>query len=1076
MDFAGRVPRTGLPALLAAALAACGGGSGGDPVAPTIEVRIADASVAEGNSGTSMRALAVTLSEASDATVTVGYATGGGTATAGSDYQSVTGALSFPPGQTAATLSLPVVGDTADEPDETVVVTLADPLGATLRDEQATVTILDDDGAALPSISIGNATVTEGNAGSQVVSLTVSLSVASAQSVSVNFGTANGTAASGSDYTAASGTLTFSPGQVARSATVTVLADTVDEANETVLVNLSGPVGATVADGQGVITITDDDGAALPTISISNASVAEGDAGTTTGTLTVSLSTTSAQTVTVAYSTANGTATAGSDYVAASSTVSFAPGQTSRPVNVTVNGDTADESAETVLVNLASPTNATIADAQGVLTITDDDSGFGLDARPSNPDCVAPARGTAATGVATVDAFPAAPTFSSPTKILQAPGDGSRWFVLEQSGRIRVFSTANPGGASTWLDLTGRVNAANSGGLLGMAFHPDFPATREVYVSYTGTGSAQESRISRFILDSATAPTLGGSTEQVLLRVDQSSGTHKGGDIAFGPDDALYISIGDASENEDPNNRGQNATRLAGKFLRIGVLGVAYPSPGYSIPPDNPYAANPRCGPAANAQACPEIYALGFRNPWRWSFDPPTDTLWVGDVGEKSWEEINQVELGGNYGWSCREGGEVFNAARCSGGVTYVAPAYTYAYGSGGSESVTGGVVYRGSAIPFLAGRYVFADFVSGRIWALSGSGPGSYTAQQLLDTTQGIVAFALGEDGEIYYADYSGGTVNKLVPAGGGGDPDPVPDDLAATGCVSVADPTQPAAGLVPYDINAPFWSDNAVKSRWIGLPDGTTIARSTADWSFPAGTVLMKNFRLGGELVETRLLMRHPDGGWAGYTYEWNDAGTAATRVRGGKTKTVAGQQWLYPSESQCMQCHTVAADFALGPETRQLNRSFTYPSTGRTANQLETLDHVGMFSTPLPGPADTLATMADPADAGQPLAERARAWLHSNCAGCHRPSGPTTSSMDLRYPTDFAATGTCDVAPAAGSLGIANARLIAPGDAARSVVIARMARRDVDGMPPIGSFVVDAAGQALLSTWVNALTTCP
>jgi uncharacterized repeat protein (TIGR03806 family) len=257
------------------------------------------------------------------------------------------------------------------------------------------------------------------------------------------------------------------------------------------------------------------------------------------------------------------------------------------------------------------------------------------------------------------------------------------------------------------------------------------------------------------------------------------------------------------------------------------------------------------------------------------------------------------------------------------------------------------------------------------------------------------------------------------------------------------------------------------------MGLPDGSTVSRGGGDWVLPAGTVLMKNFSLGGQLVETRLFMRHPDGEWAGYTYEWNDAQTAATRVRGGKTRVVGGQTWIYPSEDQCMTCHTSAAGFSLGLETRQLNRTMLYPSTGRTSDQLRTLDHIGVFDAPLP--ATITQIMADPSDTGQPLAERARAYLHTNCAGCHRPGGPTTSSMDLLVTTAFGSTNTCNVVPATTDLGIANARLIAPGDAARSVLIARMSRRDVDGMPPLGSNVVDATGAALLQSWVNGLTGC-
>jgi glucose/arabinose dehydrogenase len=576
---------------------------------------------------------------------------------------------------------------------------------------------------------------------------------------------------------------------------------------------------------------------------------------------------------------------------------------------------------------------------------------FGLDSRPANSSCVAPERDTGDSGpaiLAVTDAFPAAPAFSAPTKLLQAPGDGSRWFVLEKGGRIRTFTTANPGAVSTYLDFSSKVNTRSEGGMLGMAFHPDFPAVREVYVSYTGNpGGTMVSRISRVILDNATAPV--NTTEQILLSITQPADNHNGGDIAFGDDGYLYIGIGDGGGSGDPNNHAQNLGRLLGKMLRIDVLGVDFPSPAYHIPPDNPHAGNPRCGPGDNDEPCPEIYAWGLRNPWRWSFDEPTGNLWAGDVGQGNWEEVDLIERGGNYGWRCREGAHNFNTAGCPGGL--IDPVAEYSH-SGGDASITGGYVYRGSAIPSLAGRYVFGDFNSGRIRALTGDSNGGYTSQVVLDTPYPISAFGLDQDGELYFTDYSGGRIRKLVLESGSGGAG-VPDNLADTGCVNPANPRNLASGVIPYDLNAPFWSDGAMKSRGMALPNGARITLGAGgDWSFPPGTVLVKRFDLGGQPIETRLLMRHPDGVWAGYTYEWNDAGTAATRVVGGKVRPVGGQDWIYPSEGECMACHTTVAGFALGPETAQLNRDFRYPSTGRTASQLATLEHINLFTGVLPG----------------------------------------------------------------------------------------------------------------------------
>lgn len=818
---------------------------------------------------------------------------------------------------------------------------------------------------------------------------------------------------------------------------------------------------------------------APPTVSIADATRSEGDSGSGAMTFDVNLSAAASGTVTVDYATADGSATNGADYSATTGAVTFSAGSTSRSISVEILGDTDDEGDETFAVTLTNAVGATISGASATGTILDDDAPggatVGLDARPSNLTCVAPARPDDDASVSVVDAFPNLPNISQPTKMLLEPVADPRWFVLQKSGQIVTFDPDNATSVSTYLTRNVRTNS--EGGMLGMAFHPDYPATPEVFLSYTVDHSGPDMRsiISKVVLDNVQNPTEAGSVEHVILRVDQDFDNHNGGDIAFGPDGYLYIGFGDGGSGNDPNNRAQDTTRLLGSMLRIDVLdaAVSYPGNPYLIPPDNPFAGNAECGPGANADDCPEIYAWGLRNPWRWSFDPQTGELWLADVGQGAFEEVNRIELGGNYGWPCREGfvaGQ--NQTGCTSG--YLDPVTVYGRSLG--NSITGGHVYRGSAMPELVGRYVFADYGSGRIWALSPDGQGGYENDQLIDTNFGPTSFGVGSDGELYFTDINNSRLRKLEPAGAGGGGGTIPDSLADSGCTDPSDVTQPYEGLVPYDLNAPFWSDGADKERWIGLPDGTTIARNAdGDWQFPSGTVIVKNFRLNGDLVETRHLMRHTDGSWAGYTYEWNAQRTAATRVRGGKTVAIGGQDYIFPSEGQCMECHTNAAGFSLGLETAQLNRDFTYPSTGRTANQLETLDHVVMFSSPLPGPASGLPAMARPDEPSADLGDRARAYLHTNCAQCHRPGGPTPSTMDLRYTTALQDMNACDAPPLEGDLGIANARLIAPGDASRSLVVERAGRRDSHGMPPVGSNLVDGDGVALLVDWIDGLGGC-
>jgi len=695
----------------------------------------------------------------------------------------------------------------------------------------------------------------------------------------------------------------------------------------------------------------------------------------------------------------------------------------------------------------------------------------GLDTRPNNLSCVAPARGAGGASMDAVDAFPNLPGISGAVKLLVEPVGNPRWFVLRKGGQLVVFDPDNATSTSNYLDLSGVVRTASEGGLLGMAFHPDYPAVPEIFLSYTINGPTTEMRsvISRVILDDITSPgAIGaGSVEQVIIEVDQFASNHNGGDIAFGADLLLYIGLGDGGGGGDPQETGQDTTRLLGSFLRLDVIGTGA---GYNIPAENPFEAESKCGPGANANNCPEIFARGLRNPWRWSFDPPTGVLWAGDVGQGSWEEIDQIVLNGNYGWDCREGAHAFEANGCSG--PFVEPVSEYSH-SNGDRSITGGFVYRGIAIPALVGRYVFADFESGRIWALAADGMGGYTNEQLVATSTNPSSFGVDQDGELYFTDFAG-RIMQIIQSGGA--VDPVPDLLSASGCVDPANITAPYGGLVPYDINAPFWSDGAAKDRHIGLPNSTTIAiNAEDDWDFPIGTILVKNFRLNGRLIETRHLMRHPDGVWAGYTYEWDAAETEATRVRGGKTELIDGLDWVFPAEVECLQCHTVAAGVALGPETRQLNRDFTYPSTGRTHNQLETLDAIAMFSSPLQGDPATLPVMPNPFDASADLADRARAYLHTNCAQCHQPGGPTPVDVDLRYTTLLSNMNACDVMPDAGGLGLMMPRIIAPGDASRSVLVERVNRRDVNGMPPIGSTIPDSVGVILLSDWINSLANC-
>ena len=701
----------------------------------------------------------------------------------------------------------------------------------------------------------------------------------------------------------------------------------------------------------------------------------------------------------------------------------------------------------------------------------------GLDARPANATCLAGDPPSTSISIAVQRVFTNL-TFTQPIAMLQEPGNSARWYVVQKTGSVRVFdNTPNVSTTREFINLAGKLNSDPSSdnderGLLGMAFHPNYPTDPRVYFFYTGTDTTLGlvDRVSQFRLATG-GTTLDPASEIELFNVDDPESNHNGGNLAFGPDGFLYIGIGDGGGGGDGHGsigNGQNLRTLLGKMLRINVSATTMANT-YTIPSSNPYVANPRCNANGTGAAnCPEIYAFGFRNPWRWSFDRDSGELWLNDVGQSALEEVDKVTIGGNYGWRCFEGTNSFNST-CGTNPNPIAPIAQYGRSLG--FSTTGGVVYRGSAIPNLHGRYLFGDFGSGNLWNISRTTTPTMTMGAGLSTGLQIASFAQDTDGEAYIV-HLGGTLHKIVPGTGGGRT--IPSQLSQTGCVNSATPSQPATGLIPYAPNAPFFSDSATKARWLALPDGQRITiNGSNDFDFPNGSVLVKNFTLGTQLVETRLFMRHNDGVWAGYTYEWNAQGTDATRVVGGKTVTVGGQTWEFPSEAQCLQCHSVAAGRTLGLEIGQLNSDFGYP-TGRTANQLTTLNAIDTLTPALTQAPAQLPVIPDPFGSA-PVGERARAYLHSNCAYCHQPGGPATTDIDFRYTTALSATHTCDITPDRGDLGITDPRRIAPGSAARSVVVARVNRTDADAMPPLMRHTIDTAGVQLLTDWVNGLTSC-
>jgi uncharacterized repeat protein (TIGR03806 family) len=685
---------------------------------------------------------------------------------------------------------------------------------------------------------------------------------------------------------------------------------------------------------------------------------------------------------------------------------------------------------------------------------------YGLEVRTLVPALPLPTGLPNPSPVQLEQAFPAL-LFDSPV-FLCAPPDGSdRIAVVEQPGRILMFPNDQAvGSASVFLDLRAQVQAGGEEGLLGLAFHPDYASNGWFYVYYT-RGGPRRSVLSRFTVSAGDANAADPTSEVELLTIAQPFSNHNGGSLAFGPDGKLYVSSGDGGSGNDPFENGQSMTTLLGKVLRLEHDGT--------VPVDNPFVG-------AGLGVREEIWALGIRNPWRMSFDRHTGRLWLGDVGQGDQEEVDIVERGANYGWRVYEGTRSHINPDALPPSAFTAPVHSYGRDQG--ASVTGGYVYRGTAVPALFGAYVYGDFVSGRIWALVHDGVQA-VQNTLLTTTANPASFGEDAAGELYVCCFDG-RIRRFVPTTGGGPVVDMPLRLSGTGLFVDLATLTPAAGVLEYDVNAPFWSDGAEKRRWLALPGPSRIDARAAPWRFPIGTALVKHFELEvapGTMrrVETRVLLRH-ESGWQGYTYRWDAGGVDADLVADGGDSAIIDvvdgsgarqQQWRFPSRAECASCHTVAAGHVLGLTTPQLNRAFAFPL--RVDNQLRTWNHIGLFTTDIGDPA-ALEVRVDPHDATAPLAARARAWLDVNCAMCHQPGGPTPVDLDLRALTATTAMQAVGVAAAAPVPGGSGVRLVA-GQHAISDLWLRVGRRDAFGMPPLASTVVDATGSELLQLWIDA-----
>lgn len=631
------------------------------------------------------------------------------------------------------------------------------------------------------------------------------------------------------------------------------------------------------------------------------------------------------------------------------------------------------------------------------------------------------------------------------------------YYVAERGGRLvrvvgGVWNEAVHLGTSAGLI----IRDDPEDGFLGFEPHPKFPAVPYGYFKYTAKGGPTGMRVvvARMTSGDGGVTFDPGSLAEVLAYPAEES-HHHGGAARFGPDGMLYVAFGDGGMDYK-GDRAQDLGDIRGKMLRIDVDGAA----PYAVPKDNPFVAK--------AGARPEIWALGFRNPFEWSFDE-RGTLWLGDVGHGEIEEIDHVVRGGNYGWRIREGTRCMGAAPC-GSSALIDPYYEYSHNEG--FAVVGGRIYRGKALPWLAGRYVFGDYVTGQIWALTTDPTTQRVVAELLASSPTeITQFVEDFDGELLAMSPRYGPM-KLIP--NTAKPAEPPRLLSRTGCVDMSSPTLPARGLAPYDVAMPLWSDGTGKARFLALPEGKTIqlraeGPKAIEFELPSGAVVVKSFFLGGKPIETRLLVNHEVEGWRGYTYEWNDSATEAVLLGDLKKKRIGDLDWHYPSRAQCNACHTAAAGRVLGIAVAQLNGQMLFPD-GHMENQIEALDRAGLLAA-TPAPVHMLPRFVAREGEASSDGEWARAYLHANCAHCHIPGGPGGGRGNLHAATPLVG----NLCAFEGKLDGETMRWVEPGKPERSLIVRRMDRSDGARMPPLGTAVRDEVAIARMRAWIAGLESC-
>lgn len=743
---------------------------------------------------------------------------------------------------------------------------------------------------------------------------------------------------------------------------------------------------------------------------------------------------------------------------------------------------------------------------------------YGLDSRPlvgpflnqALPDKAPSVSG----GWSAVPAFPNI-TFIHPLGLTYLPGT-SDLVVWELEGKIWSFRNDAAVAAKTlMLDISNQCQGWNDSGLLSVAVHPGFATNRYLFVWYnwvppgTVVGGPEDSpdyrdhptrnRLSRFTVDANGIAD--PNSETVFIDQDRRHLIHNGGAMLFHPDNGfLYVTLGD----DDGEHAPSITEGLFCGMLRIDVDqrggDISHPIPrqplngvtaNYYVPNDNPFVGQPG--------ALEEFFAVGLRSPHRMSIDPVTRRIYIGDVGNDQREEIDinePGEMGLNFQWPDLEGDEGDLVPPYIG--ISKRPVLDYSHGEGVGTCVIGGYVYRGSEFAAeLGGKYIFGDNISRYIWMLNEE-TGTTTKTLLAELPRGpgpivgfdftgLSSFGVDQNGELYLCQLSteSGRIYKLQHSASAGRD--LPPLLSQTGAFSDLASLTPASGLIPYEVASPLWSDGALKKRWMAIPAGTRIGFApTGEWTFPDGSVFVKHFELRvnetnpavTKRLETRLLVRDVNGYVYGGTYKWRPDNRDADLLPASLNEDVSivtatgtrTQMWSYPSRQDCLSCHSGPAGGVLGLKTRQSNRDFFYAGKGVTDNQLRAWNHIGLFSPALNESAISgYARMVSVTNTTASHEFRVRSYLDANCSHCHRPGG-ARAAWDARIETPLAQQGIID-GFVQGTFGIPDARLVVPGELAKSIMHLRMGS-SAPGvrMPPLAKNVVDTDAWAVLGQWIS------